>query len=260
MAAVNFAGNPVVRSGSLNQGAASLQGAMATQPAPSPAAVAAQQKRAASDKQNYWKLEQQKAFSSPFAKSAPEMLKLQSEGEDDWQRKLKLSIRRQYFNVYQYMGGVLLGVATGILVTCLVFVFALDFPFTMFGEDPNVSKWQWGWFLVTFFMSELAGRVETRRQFHCDPYNKDVDARRRGMDCITNRDCSVAQDLKGGLCVRRSPGAFVGFMRIYVPYVAFLGGVLLLILADAPAPPRDQIAPAVLFGVGSGMVWGYVFS
>lgn len=214
------------------------------------------------DADNYWKVEQRKALSSPYGKSVPEIIKLESEGLDDWQRKLKLAVKREYFSLWQYIGGVFFGIAAGLLVANLVFLFAMDSDFTMTGEDANVVKWQWGYFLLSFFVAELIGRVEARRQFHCDPNpdKKGVDPKRRGMDCLNNRDCTVQMNVPGNLCVRKTPGAFISTIRIYVPWVLFLIGCLLLILASAPAPPTNQLAPAIMLGTSSGLLWGYFFS
>ena len=244
-------------------GASGLSNAVANLPKQDPSAAAAQKAIASKvdpDASNYWKIEQRKAFASPYAKSAPEVLRLESEGLDDWTRKLELAVKREYFTLWQYIGGIMFGIALGIMITLLVFIYGLDFPFNMMGDDANVSQWQWGWFLVCFFLTEIMARAETRRQFHCDPYNKDVEPRRRGMDCLTNRDCTVQEHVSGGLCVRKTPGALVGFIRIYVPWIALVGGAILLVMADAPAPPRAQIAPAVLFGTSTGVLWAYTFS
>jgi hypothetical protein len=189
----------------------------------------------------------------------PDLLKAQSGGKDDMPRKVKLAIRREFFTLKQYIGGVIFGTGLGALVLAILALATGAMSFGFLGDGWQIKL---GAFLTAFCAMSLTAVVETRRNQTCSATNKHVDEDKRGHECILNDDCTNGNMVFSGMCSH--PTAKLAPFRMACTIAAGLLGVGLLIAggtSKTSATPhgKDMYMPIVL-GYGSGIVFGYIFS
>ncbi len=201
-----------------------------------------------------------------FGAFTPEVLAAK-EGEQRGLRanqydKIKLYIRDEYFDRYQYLGGFILGVSLGLLVATVVIINGFGFGDWSWGPDVFAKL---AVFFIVFAIMSHYGKVRTKRKLICDPENKNVPKGRKGMECFQDYDCSLEKgSYFKNTCKPERPGySFVRFLRSYGELFSLLIGIGMIPLAISNGqsfPSGPDLGIPIMLGMGSGIFYGYIFS
>ncbi|BCU09250.1 hypothetical protein [Sicyoidochytrium minutum DNA virus] len=191
-------------------------------------------------------------------------LSLVSGGHMNFTRELKLVIRKEFFTLHQYIGGVLFGLSVGLIASAIVMLI-------FFGIEDSVTSgpWQflWGLSLIVFAFGAWLGWGYTKRATRCvtrGPEAKYVDPPKRqgqGYECIEDADCSSTYQ-RGGLCKVPKARGLKWFIRRFLIYVALITGIVLIVLGSrngVSLPTTQALIVFVFLSFGTGFIWPYIF-
>jgi hypothetical protein len=189
-----------------------------------------------------------------------------SHGHFDFSRELKISIRREYFTLHQYIGGVILGLSIGLIVATIAVTQLYKITFRNLNQTYRGTT---GLMLVCLAVGIRFGSRYARRPTRCaktGPKAKFVDASKKygeGADCITNSDCTESVRRVSGMCRVPPNQGHMLYGRVVLPIIALLAGIILLILQErqgAPWGPAGELFSFVVFGLSGGFIIAYIFS
>jgi hypothetical protein len=195
-----------------------------------------------------------------FGIFVPDLLKAQSGGHDDIQRRILISVRKQYFNESQYWRGVINAIFVGLATATFVFIASSS----LYPSEAPLS------FAAGFALGFWALFVRNtyfapRWNSHCNPKNKDVPYDLKGMVCIESSDCTVTTGPVADpehLCVHDTPPEEVLAASVFLRVAALIIAIGLTIAAyQSDMGWNSTLASAGAFtGAGCGVLIGYLMS
>lgn len=193
--------------------------------------------------------------------SIPEILLYKSGGRNDWRKRIKLFIMKEFWNKDQVLGVFMLGLFGGMLIILAIAVGVLP------GMDYNLFEargfyHKFASFLVALGGGILLGKAAPHGLKKCRRQSKGTDPALAGSTCLDPYDCTRSNKPYRDSCKYPSGGTFVQALR-YITYLSVIVGIVLLILNRTGNVP--DVAPAtsydiwisVIFGFGTGQIAGY---
>jgi len=197
-----------------------------------------------------------------------EILKFKSGGREDFTKKVKLAVLKEYWTNSQVIGVFLLALSIGAFIATILFTSMEGdkIGYNLFGKRGQWSKL--GAFLVslavgTGFAAFTPHGVRTCRK---KDENDGVDPSLNGRPCIYNSDCTVSNrpPKSNSACDYHRPG-FFGKTIKYLSYFAIIIGIIFLtagkkkggVFYDSDPPESIDISTSIIYGFCGGIIVNY---
>lgn len=212
-----------------------------------------------------------------FGVYVPDIIKAQSGGKTDYNREIQLSIRREFFTMKQYLVGIYWAMTIGMVIGALTLALLTPNGFPdVFGENALMI---WGVFLLSFGMStmlsdfESHGRIRkctTKKWDNDDPSGKKtykkgdfkVEEGYRGMECMSDWDCTRKSSVTGGVCSLPERNALFKFQqKVIAPILVVVGAIMTTITFSSTdfRLAKKDLAQSVIYGIGFGTILAIAF-
>lgn len=212
-----------------------------------------------------------------FGLYMPDVVKATSGGKTDLNRDILVTVRKEFFNKYQFIEGIYWASTAGMFVGALVVAILTPNGFPdLLGENAAMI---WGVFLLSFGISSLlsesgahsSSRKCTREKFKYDDPSKGikagetykVDEEYRGMDCLDDWDCTRKSTVTPGVCTYPKPNRLFLTIRRVVSPISLLAGIVLTATTFSSTDFRlaqKDLAQAIIYGIGVGTFFALILS
>lgn len=190
-----------------------------------------------------------------------DLIKFKTGGNIDFQQKLKLFIRREYWTSAQVMNMAVLGFSLGMALMLIVFIFSYDLNYNLFSRRGLVRKL--GIFLTFMGVGIIFSKFAPHYIKQCKPGAKGVDRNLERHQCLENRDCTRSNRVYSGACNYPVGNAFEEALRFILRMLVLVGiGMWIASAAsddlnNPPSTTQDQWVSAVM-GFAFGNILSFV--
>lgn len=211
-----------------------------------------------------------------FGVYTPDVVKAASGGKTDWNRDILLTVRKEFFNIYQFTEGIYWAATVGMFVGALTVALLTPGGFPdLLGENAAMI---WGVFLLSFGISSIlsesgahsGNRKCTRDKYtHANPKrgikvgDYKVDEEYRGMECLDDWDCTRKSTVTPGVCAFPKPNKLFLTIRHVVSPISLLAGIVLTAVTFSSTDFRlaqKDLAQAIIYGLGMGTFFAILLS
>jgi hypothetical protein len=181
-------------------------------------------------------------------------------GQEDLYKKLRLSIRQQYWDLTEVVVTNYWSATIGMMVGALTMAILVpEAAPDVTGEHADML---WGVFLLVAAIAAGVSTTQTHRHMRrCD--KKKADDAFKGHECLSDWDCTEKDTVTKGVCSLPKPGWMVTHIRALLLPVMFVAGVALVAATYSASTyrlPRREMGQAVIYGLGIGNLVAVVFS
>ncbi len=197
-----------------------------------------------------------------------EILKFKSGGREDFTKKVKLAVLKEFWTNSQVIGVFTLGISIGAFIATILFtnLEGDKIGYNLFGKRGQWSKL--GAFLISLAAGTLLSAFVPHGIQTCKKKDKDdgVDPNLSGHPCVYSTDCTLSNrpPKSQKACDYHRPG-FFGKTLKYISYFGIIIGIIFLtagkkeggIFYDSDPAESIDISTSIIYGFSGGTIVNY---